>query len=521
MKKLISTTKNYIKLNKRATIFVLVLILGFLVGSAFAGGDTPTEDREERTLRSVEIASVNALSQDSVSLPVLGKVKSVSEAVIRTESQGEIRRLTKSLGDRVFAGEIIAEFENSLERAAVLQAEARVEQAEVSSSISDSQLTNAELALTEAKTQAINTLRAAYASADGIVRRDVDAFITNEFTSSPQLLFNPPDFQLRINLETGRTDLERILSEWDTSLDALVLTSDLEGALALGEAHVAFLRNYLDDAGQALNTYNPSTSEEATVNGWRTSVATARATVGSLASSISGAKDRLNGANTALIVAQSDAATGEGSSLSSASLKQAEAGLTQARAALEKTIVRSPISGTLNSLTLERGDFVGAFQEVATVANNNALEIVGYITSDDRSRIEVGSVVLVEGGPEAVVTRIAPALDPVTKKIEIKVGFKGEQPDLTNGSSVRLEVIRETQEVITDEIIIPISALKIESEGNFVFTVNEESELIPQEVEVGALLGENIQIVSGITSDMFIVTDARGLKAGQKVTVNE
>ena len=66
---------------------------------------------------------------------------------------------------------------------------------------------------------------------------------------------------------------------------------------------------------------------------------------------------------------------------------------------------------------------------------------------------------------------------------------------------------------------IPLSALKIGSGGIVVFTVDENSKLVPHEVVLGTLNGDRVNIMSGVTADTIIVTDARGLQAGETVVV--
>ena len=54
------------------------------------------------------------------------------------------------------------------------------------------------------------------------------------------------------------------------------------------------------------------------------------------------------------------------------------------------------ITGTLNSLSIETGDFISAFTEVAVVSNNGAFEVVSYVTEDDARRIAVGNEVMID-----------------------------------------------------------------------------------------------------------------------------
>jgi len=67
----------------------------------------------------------------------------------------------------------------------------------------------------------------------------------------------------------------------------------------------------------------------------------------------------------------------------------------------------------------------------------------------------------------------------------------------------------------------PLSALKLTPNGAFVFTLSATSSLTSIKVTEGAILGEDIQIISGLDGSEIIVTDARGLKDGMVVTVKE
>ena len=66
------------------------------------------------------------------------------------------------------------------------------------------------------------------------------------------------------------------------------------------------------------------------------------------------------------------------------------------------------------------------------------------------------------------------------------------------------------------EIILPISTIKIEANRTVVFIV-EDNVLVAIPVKTGSILGGSIVIDEGITLDMSIVLDARGLKEGNKI----
>ena len=139
-------------------------------------------------------------------------------------------------------------------------------------------------------------------------------------------------------------------------------------------------------------------------------------------------------------------------------------------------------------------------------------------------RISAGAPVIVNGTIQGVITRIASAIDPTTKKIEVRIGIKDIKSTLVNGQSVRIIVTQDKKNIVTHvknagPIIIPISALKLTPRGGNVFIVSKTNTLIAVPVHEGAILGEEIQILEGLTGAEIIVTDARGLKEGQVVEV--
>ena len=67
--------------------------------------------------------------------------------------------------------------------------------------------------------------------------------------------------------------------------------------------------------------------------------------------------------------------------------------------------------------------------------------------------------------------------------------------------------------------IIPLAAVKYTPENAYVFVVNAEGKIESIEVETGLVTVNSIK-VTGLNGDEQIITDVRGLKVGQEVTVN-
>jgi RND family efflux transporter MFP subunit len=488
---------------------------------------------------------VSGLSNDSAPLSVVGEVTSQSQADVRTEGTGEVKAVYASLGDRVSAGQVIAELSNSRERAAVLQSEGVYDGAvaqlnkvrggsrEEQLAILQTTLQNAKDSYQGGKTATVSTLLSAFATIDDAINHKADEMFVNGDTSSPKFMIQSADSGAVTEVEAGRVRAQGIVDRQSAIATTLSESDDLAMQLSKTEAEVREIKNFFDRVVAALNKAVPSQNiPDSTIAVYKIDANTARASVNALLTSLAASRDALAAKQAAVTVAQKNLEQGitggspEDVAAAEATVKQAQGALAGARAALEKTIVRTPISGSINALPIKRGDYVTAFQPAVTIANNGALEITAYVTETEARDIVVGTKVDIEGGNTGIVTRLAPAIDPATKKVEVRVGIT-DTGSLVNGQAVTIAFKRGAKTPATASasstipLLIPISALKVGSDKISVFSVNAESKLVAHEVVIGTLLGDKVLIASGITADLEIVTDARGLKEGDIVSVKK
>lgn len=503
---------------------LIILLLLALVGTIILGFSDPAHKKDEfgSSPRVVTVATVSSLGKESVPLPLLGTVTSRSEATIRSETGGKIIGVYKKLGDYVPAGTVIAEFENSAERAQVLSAEGAYEAATAGRDIAKINRGSSDASLAEAKTQAMNALSTTYAGLDDAVRTKTDVVWRNPTTRDAKLIVTVADARLIIELENKRSTIENMLRAREERNSHLDLYDDLISELNLIETETNIVKDYLDDLSLALNRSLPdSTISQGTIDGWKAVVGGARSSAGGMLSLITNTRNALNMSLSANKIAEKNSSlsgTDSGSS-ADAGVKSALGNLRGAQARLEKTIIRSPIGGTINSLSVSTGDFIPPFTQVAVVSNNGALEVLAYVTEDDSKELTVGGVVTIDDTKQGTITRIAPAIDPDTKKIEVRIGITGNSGTLTNGQSVRIGAMRSAKKLAGTDIKIPLSALKITPNGAVVFTISTSSTLVLHPVTMGALMGDMVVISEGLTGDMIIVSDARGLRDSMAVTI--
>lgn len=512
---------NYLfkRFGKRTTIIysvVILLLLGIAASIIFNPKDLVTE---EDRLPGVRVASVASLSGSS-ELSLVGSVSSVSEVKLESEVSGRITQVPVTLGQNVSAGTVIASVENSAEYAAVLQAEGSYEAALAAAAKSDIGVEDAESDLTSAKQTAISANRSAVTTSNSVILNTLDTFFTNPRQPVPGLRISVSGGS-QVNDERYR--FNEMMDAWQKEVSAMStqdtsssLINDLDDAVE----RVTRIGTMVETFIEALPKHTPDERyTEAVKAELQVSLSTAKSSLDSVLSSLKSAKNGLTVAEQSLSSAEISG-TNSGVSAANASVKQALGSLRAAQANYNKTIIRTPISGTLNSLSVKAGDYIAPRTFVANVANNNASIIKTFISDSDRSRITLGQEVIINGNASGTVTAIAPGVDPVTKKAQVEI--QSDSTSLVNGATVRISIPGLSEsEVVEDDspIVIPVSALKVESNRIVVFVVGDDGTITAHEVQEGPLQGTSIIIESGLTREMSIVTDARGLNEGDKVEV--
>ena len=501
---------SYFKPTSKLGVIRLVLVfvvLGVLAVVIFGNGKT--EEAPVPQERGVNLASVAALS-DSGSLELVGTVKAVDQATIQSEASGLVTSVQVELGQQVAAGTIIATLENDSEYAALLQAEGSYEAALANAAQSDFSVEKSQEALENAETSANTIYRSSFVTTESVLEETLASYFT---------IRNQVIFELQEDLGEKK-QIEYALDDWQTATESTLITNTVGSALREAEAVVLQVTNLVDTVFAAVvkEENGADATELAELESLKTELTTARSSLSSARSSLESARLAVSDAESDLVRAEA-AGTGGGASATDAAVKQALGSLRSAQATYNKTVLRTPVAGEVQVLNVDAGDFISLNTLVATVANQSALEITAYISQNESDRIAVGSEVELEDGATGIVTAIAPAVDPSTGKIAVKIASTDES--LSNGDTVRLTIDSNgaVPEAINTPVVIPITALKVETDRTIVFTLDSSNILVAHPVETGSLLGSDIIIKNGLDSSMFIVTDARGFNEGDTVTV--
>jgi RND family efflux transporter MFP subunit len=479
---------------------VLLLCVGLIVHSL---ARSPETAGVAETIPSVTVSRVDALGTAGT-LDLVGAVEAVDEVHLESEASGRVTAVPVALGASVGAGAVIARIENANEYAALLQAEGVYDAAVAAAASSD-------VGVSDARANAVSAYRSAYTTVNDVILNTVDQLYGDP--NAPQTpglrvsAYGDTNF-----LNTERVAYQTLLPDWQREAASLSASDDLDAALAEARQRTERTLNIVEiflrvlpreDANGAF-----SASERAAI---QDEFVSAQKSLNATLAAIDGAKDALARAELS--------GTGGAVSSADASVKQALGALRSAQANYQKTIITTPIGGTVNALSVKTGDYLAIGSPVALIANNGALIITTYVNAKERERIAIGDTVILDDTTDGTVSNIAPAIDPSTGKIEVKIAV-GADEDLKNGDTVSLHfVASSTPAAVGGDLRVPLAAFKITPDGPVAFTVEDDGTLAAHAVVLGAIESDSVVVKEGLAPDMEIVTDARGLKEGERVTV--
>lgn len=200
-----------------------------------------------------------------------------------------------------------------------------------------------------------------------------------------------------------------------------------------------------------------------------------------------------------------------------AALKQAQAQLQYQQAQLDKAIIRSPIQGTVLSITAQQGETIAAglaAPTLITVADLQRLEVRAYVDETDIGQVHLGlpAEVRVEAYPNRTfhgrVTKIASAStvkdNVVTYETTIAVQDSGGllRPDMTADVGI---VLGER----TGVLLIPSEAVHRDGNTTLVYVLHRDrsqpDNVEKRVVQTGSDDGERTEIRSGLTEGEELV----------------
>lgn len=213
-----------------------------------------------------------------------------------------------------------------------------------------------------------------------------------------------------------------------------------------------------------------------------------------------------------------------------ASIEQAEASLRLAEIDLAHTQITAPISGQVGEASFTKGNYVtpasGSLTTIVQIdpirvtfslPDKDYLDQLGAFKGSDAS-VYNASVTLANGVPYPLKgTRDFEnnVMDQRTATMTVSLRFDNPKGSLVPGSMVRTNVKPIKSHIAA---VIPQEAVMTDTDGDYVYTVNDRNEASQRRIELGDGIGTMYEVRSGLDAgDRIVLKGIQMVRAGSKV----
>lgn len=498
---------------KRRLIVVILCVLVIALGGMWYAMRTKTTEAPALTVSRRDITEV---------VSITGKTKPAESVDLAFEISGKATEVLVGVGTRVSAGATLARIDARGIESQITEAQANVDyqQAKLDEltrgarpeelTLEKSKTESARSAETDARHNLLDKIRDAYTKSDDGIRAKIDQFFSNPRTS-PQVNFTVTDPGLKTAIERDRTVVESLLLRWKTELTELD-TTDAEHAGEKAQTNLFTVKSFLDEVSLAVNALTPSSGlTQATIDGWKSDVSTARTNVSTAIANLTAAEEKFRTATANVLIAEQQLTLTQAGS-SKEEIDAARALLAETKAKLQtlaverdKTTLRSPLAGIVTKQNVKRGEIVSANTPVVSVISEAIAEIEANIPEVDIGKMAVGNpvAIVLDAFPGETLQGTTAYVDPAETVIDGVVNFKVtimfNTPDrrLKSGLTANLDIETERHTAV---LAIPQFAVIENDNGTFARKLFPDGTTKDIPITVGARSPDGfVEIQSGLS----------------------
>jgi membrane fusion protein (multidrug efflux system) len=199
--------------------------------------------------------------------------------------------------------------------------------------------------------------------------------------------------------------------------------------------------------------------------------------------------------------------------------------LAQVEAQLENSMIIAPVSGVVDNINVNKGEFVGVGTPVVRIIDLNNLEIETDLSENYLKAIKKGDQVKVSIpalglNQEEKIIFLSQYIKPENRSFTVKVALNN-QSDLIKPNLLAELTFRDYQN--DTAFVIPSISVKKDLKGNYVYTVvnTDGAEVVNKRyVSTGYSSSDKSEIISGLKAgENVIIAGFNEVSEGQKVSV--
>ncbi len=218
-----------------------------------------------------------------------------------------------------------------------------------------------------------------------------------------------------------------------------------------------------------------------------------------------------------------------------AGIKASIAGVHAAEVEVENTNIRAPFDATVLTKNADVGEIVAPFGSssnaraaVVSIADMSSLEVEADVSESNIERIRTGQPceIVLDAYPQvrykAVVGKIVPTADRAKATVLTKVKFVERDERVLPEMSAKVTFLAKTPEgnASSQAIIAAPAAAILDRDGKKVAYVINGDQLVERDVEVGGIVGSNVEIRSGLVAgELVAMRPQEKFAGGMKVKI--
>ncbi|HAD97157.1 MAG TPA: hypothetical protein DCG19_07100 [Cryomorphaceae bacterium] len=183
----------------------------------------------------------------------------------------------------------------------------------------------------------------------------------------------------------------------------------------------------------------------------------------------------------------------------------------QVQSQYNNTIIKAPISGTVDNIVVKQGEFVNMGREIVRVVDLERVEIEAELSEEYLPAIHRGDSVKVEI-PALGITRMSPVtfvsqvINPDNRSFKIKINLQNRDGRIKPNVLANL-LIRDYQN--EEALVVPSQCIKKDLKGDFVLVSStEEGETVAKKryIQRGKSFGDKTEIKGGLEAGDEVIT---------------
>lgn len=509
--------------SKKAMALGLALALGMSV-SACAGKEEAVQETEESVAVEVQTPKIGSLTLDTA---YIGTVMPQEQVYVIPKTSGTVTETFFEVGDQVQAGDVLFKIDDEAAQLQMANARAAYESAQAGVTAQNGGARDLQNYQTE---EQIRQLRESlYDTDDQIAElednlgdlRDAGGKLSSakeqaqagvDAAGTAYYAANNEYESVKNDISTKKDRIESIdkeIAENGSTQELLSEKTELETSIIELTARLSELNVKVIETKAAVDQARAGVDQiQAQLDSIDASKTQIKSGIDQAENGQDTIRDNLAMAEQAYAITQNEIYP-QSDAVSAAQLQQASVGIDSAQMQLDFCTVTSPISGIVESVSVEKNGMAAAGNPAYIISNRESMTVTFFVAEKAKNVLNIGDPITIERNEhiyDGAITEIGTMANAQTKLFQVKASIAGAgvgENALPNGVSVKVYATTEKED---SKLMIPYDSIYFSAGDAYVYCV-ENGQIVRKEVTVGLMSDEEAVIEEGLTEDSQVVSN--------------